>query len=163
MTNCVSASRDDGMKKRGKRVWLSLAIVLGLLTAMFPLVGGSGSPAHAAACTDNATTYYEATMVSKYIELRGSKNCLGTAWIRWNPQSTLGDAYGTLKFQVADACGGVSDGESNYISSVGGAGSHITAFKSTIVRARLVYTAQHGSPASFTTRWFNVGAKPTVC
>ncbi len=102
-------------------------------------------------------------MLNKYVELRGSSNCNGTAWLRWNPTATKVDGGGTIKFQYQNACGKKYNGESRVISSVGGTASHITAYKSGVVSARMVYSRDFGSPASFTGPWYKVGGKSTTC
>lgn len=158
----MHASNIWGTKNARTRRLVVLTVVAALILTIFPFMGGT-TPARAAACTDNARTYHGVTMDNKYVELRGSSNCNGTAWIRWNYSKTTVEGAGTVKFQVANACGTVTNGESNSISSVGGTANHITAYKSGIVRARMIYTRSIGSPPSFTSPWYNVGGKTTTC
>lgn len=148
---------------RKRRAWLSASLIAAVFLTMIPALVSGASSAQAAACTDNARTLKGVNMVAKYVELRGSSNCGGTAWIRWNYVHTNGDASGTVKFQVMNACGTILNGESNSISTVGGEQSHITAYRSGITKARMIYTARSGSPASFTTSWITVVGKTTTC
>lgn len=148
---------------RKRRAWLIATLIAAMFLTMIPSLISGPSSAQAAACTDNARTLKGVNMDAKYVELRGSSNCGGTAWIRWNYVHTGGDASGTVKFQVMNACGTISNGESNGISTVGGEQSYITAYRSGIVKARMVYKARLGSPASFTSSWITVVGKTTTC